>query len=142
MNNGASMSLYWKNMALEKSKQRKEKTIPSTAQNKLTVSMRAPAGKELDLMRQDKTRSQENLFSGPSQSLFQKWMEAKVPTVQIGQITALASAVLDDREKAERWLTQPNIATDNRPPLELIGEQGGYERVKDLLFRIEYGALA
>lgn len=77
-----------------------------------------------------------------SQSLVYRWIEAHVPTAQIEEITALASSVLDDRNRAVQWLSQPNAATDNRPPIDLIGENNGYERVKNLLLRIEYGVLA
>lgn len=54
----------------------------------------------------------------------------------------MATAVLEDRDKAVSWLSKTNPATDNRAPIELIGEPLGFERVKNLLLRIEYGVLA
>ena len=67
--------------------------------------------------------------------------EALLPSAQIEEITALASSVLEDPDKAVLWLSHPNAATDDSPPINLIGESNGYERVKNLLLRIEYGVL-
>jgi uncharacterized protein (DUF2384 family) len=69
-------------------------------------------------------------------------MESHVPTGQIKEISILASAVIGDRDRATKWLSESNPATDNRPPIDFIGEKDGYDRVKNLLLRIEYGALA
>jgi putative toxin-antitoxin system antitoxin component (TIGR02293 family) len=65
-----------------------------------------------------------------------------MPTAQIEEISILASAVLGDQDKGVKWLSEPNIAMDSKAPIDCIGEQAGYERVKNLLLRIEYGALA
>ncbi len=74
--------------------------------------------------------------------LVQRWMQNHAPTTQIEEISILASAVIGDRDKATKWLSESNPAMDNRPPIDLIGEKDGYDRVKNLLLRIEYGALA
>jgi hypothetical protein len=79
-------------------------------------------------------------FSSPQ--LIRHWIETHVPTTQIEEITVLASAILDGKDKAVKWLSQPNAATDDRAPIDLIGEKEGFERVKNLLLRIEYGVLA
>lgn len=80
---------------------------------------------------------------GPQpQRLIQRWIQFHVPTAQIEQINILATSVLEDADKAVQWLSQPNPATDDRAPIELIGEPQGFERVKNLLLRIEYGVLA
>ena len=83
-----------------------------------------------------------NMKPDAHSALINCWVESHVPAKEIMAINTLAMDVLDDKEKALNWLTQPNLATDNRPPIELIGEEGGYDRVKNLLLRIECGALA
>lgn len=75
-------------------------------------------------------------------ALAQQWITRHLPAAEIQEISALASAVIGDANKAMQWLSQPNLATDNRAPIDLIGEQNGYERVKSLLLRVEYGVLA
>lgn len=74
--------------------------------------------------------------------LVQRWVQNHVPTTQIEEISILASSVLGDSSEATKWLSESNLATDNRPPIDLIGEKDGYDRIKNLLLRIEYGALA
>jgi hypothetical protein len=76
------------------------------------------------------------------QALVRHWIKTHVPTAQIEEITALAYTVIEDEDQAVRWLSEPCLATDNRPPIDLIGEKNGFERVKNLLLRIEYGVLA
>jgi len=73
---------------------------------------------------------------------------AKAPTVAEGQVPDMkviadfASTVFEDHQIAERWLHEPNLATDNRPPIELLNSAEGFSRVAVLLQRIEYGVLA
>ncbi len=89
---------------------------------------------------------EEGRREGPSSEVSSKllgdWIRAHLTTAQIEEITSLATSVLEDRDKAVRWLSQTNPATDNRAPIELIGEPHGFERIKNLLLRIEYGVLA
>lgn len=75
-------------------------------------------------------------------ALAQTWIRRHLPAAEIEAISTLASAVIGDKNKATQWLSEPNVATDNRAPIDLIGEKDGYERVKNLLLRIEYGVLA
>ena len=75
-------------------------------------------------------------------ALVQVWVSRHAPTAQIEQIASLASAVIGDREQALQWLSEPKVALDNNAPIDLIGEQDGFERVKALLMRIECGVLA
>jgi hypothetical protein len=77
-----------------------------------------------------------------SDSLLLHWVRQHLPVDQINEIRTLATAVLDDEKVAASWLTRPNPATDGRPPLDILGEHLGFERVKNLLLRIEYGVLA
>ncbi len=79
---------------------------------------------------------------GPRETLVRHWIESHLPTAQIEEITVLATAVFEDESKAARWLSRINAATDGRPPIDLIGEENGYARVKNLLLRIEHGVLA
>lgn len=62
--------------------------------------------------------------------------------IPVAQITALASSVFEDKDKAEKWLAEANPATDDRAPIELLGNPKGFERVKNVLLRIEHGVLA
>lgn len=54
----------------------------------------------------------------------------------------LASSIFGDRQVAKEWLSEPNLATDNKPPVALLGSDSGLLRVQTLLHRIEYGVLA
>ena len=47
-----------------------------------------------------------------------------------------------DATAAMEWLQDPNLATYNKPPISLLGSDEGFEHVKTLLMRIEYGNLA
>jgi putative toxin-antitoxin system antitoxin component (TIGR02293 family) len=59
-----------------------------------------------------------------------------------GEITALAISVFGKEETAKEWLSERNLATDDKPPIGLLDTAEGVERVKNLLLRIEYGVLA
>ena len=63
-------------------------------------------------------------------TLIGQWIESHLPAAQIEEITVLATAIFEDESTAVRWLSRANTATDDRPPLDLIGEQNGYARVK------------
>jgi hypothetical protein len=88
------------------------------------------------------TRPAGLVSTGEIASLIHHWIKNHVPTTQIEEISILATAVIGDQEKAMKWLSEPNLAMGNRPPIDFVGEKDGYERVKNLLLRIEYGALA
>jgi putative toxin-antitoxin system antitoxin component (TIGR02293 family) len=57
-------------------------------------------------------------------------------------IRDLARRVFENAKVAERWLEQPNVATNNDSPANLLATPEGREQVKNLLLRIEYGVLA
>lgn len=61
---------------------------------------------------------------------------------QVLEITRLAEVVFEDNEYAKTWLREPNMATGDRPPIELLDTKEGFEVVKNLLLRIQYGVLA
>jgi uncharacterized protein (DUF2384 family) len=77
-----------------------------------------------------------------TRDLLGQWLKAHAPLVQIREIEALAAAVIGDRQLAFRWLSEPNPATDGKAPIDLLGDESGFDRVKTLLLRIEYGVLA
>ncbi|MFL6446200.1 MAG: antitoxin Xre/MbcA/ParS toxin-binding domain-containing protein [Bryobacteraceae bacterium] len=60
----------------------------------------------------------------------------------IAKIQSLATQVFDDEKSAVAWLHEPNLATDNLPPMSVLGTPDGYKRVQNLLLRIQYGVLA
>ncbi len=53
-----------------------------------------------------------------------------------------AEEIFGNAEIAQRWLRHPNRATDDKAPLELLAAENGFQRVKILLDRIDYGVLA
>ena len=63
-------------------------------------------------------------------------------TRQLLEITDLAKRVFDDETNSIAWLQDANLATDGNAPLALLDTEEGYNRVKNLLLRIEYGVLA
>jgi putative toxin-antitoxin system antitoxin component (TIGR02293 family) len=74
--------------------------------------------------------------------LITKQESAILAIKHLRQILELASDVLGDWMDAEQWVVEPNPATDNKPPIELLGTEQGYQLVSNLLRRIQYGTLA
>jgi putative toxin-antitoxin system antitoxin component (TIGR02293 family) len=60
-------------------------------------------------------------------------------TWRFAQILALASEVLGDQADAEKWLSAPAIALDQRRPIDLLSSPVGTELVEQLLRRLEWG---
>ncbi len=77
-----------------------------------------------------------------SDSLAEAWVAANIPSTEIREIEAVAIDVFGSVELGRQWLEQPNLATYNVPPISLLGSEGGFEHVHQLLMRIEYGNLA
>lgn len=69
-------------------------------------------------------------------------MATAAPGHQVSDITQLATDVFEDAAYAVSWLNQPNMATDDRPPIELLRSPKGFKVVENLLLRIRYGVLA
>jgi len=61
---------------------------------------------------------------------------------EVAELEKLAEHVFGDREVGLRWLREPNLATYNMSPINLLDRPSGFEQVKNLLLRIEYGVLA
>lgn len=50
-----------------------------------------------------------------------------------------AHDVFEDAGIAGRWLVHPHVELGGERPLDMLDTQVGYDRVRDLLMRIEYG---
>lgn len=58
---------------------------------------------------------------------------------RLADIMAAAIHLQGSREEAERWLSMPAMALDQRTPLELMTTPVGAEMVKDLIVRLKFG---
>jgi putative toxin-antitoxin system antitoxin component (TIGR02293 family) len=61
---------------------------------------------------------------------------------RLASILALAEEVIGDREKAQRWLRQPNLVLGNQTPLHVLETEIGARRVEQVLGRIAYGGVS
>lgn len=52
-------------------------------------------------------------------------------------VLALAYRVFGDREQALAWLGRPSVQLGGRPPLSVLGTEGGAQRVEELLTQID-----
>lgn len=59
--------------------------------------------------------------------------------MRIVRAIARAEIALDDPEKAERWIRQPNRALRGKRPLDLLTSDMGARAVEKVLGRIEHG---
>ena len=60
-------------------------------------------------------------------------------TWKFAEIVAKATEVFGDQTGAERWLTSPAMALDERRPTDLLSSPAGVEMVEQLLGRLEHG---
>jgi uncharacterized protein (DUF2384 family) len=81
-------------------------------------------------------------FERKHKELEVSWIQTHLPKNDIESARELATEVFGDEDLGKSWLLEPNLATDDRPPLSLLGTTGGLERVRNLLLRIQYGVLA
>lgn len=58
---------------------------------------------------------------------------------RLSRLTAIAEEAFGDRERAHRWLTEPNPVFDNEAPAELADTEAGAEWVESVLMRMMYG---
>lgn len=61
---------------------------------------------------------------------------------RITRLLALASEVLEDQQRAIRWLNKSNRALGDKSPFDKLRTESGAREVEDLLMRIEYGVVA
>ena len=61
---------------------------------------------------------------------------------RLARIASLAVEVLEDVEKARRWLHKPNRALGGCVPLELVTTEIGARQVEELLLRIDHGVFS
>ena len=54
-------------------------------------------------------------------------------------IYAQATDVLEDEKLAAEWLMRPSVQLRNERPLDMLDTQTGFDRVRDILMRLEYG---
>jgi uncharacterized protein (DUF2384 family) len=69
-------------------------------------------------------------------------LASTVLTEQIEKAMELATSVFGDAQFAKEWLNEPKLATDEKPPIALLGTEEGFARVMIFLHRIEWGILA
>jgi len=50
-----------------------------------------------------------------------------------------AKDVLEDEKLAAAWLMRPNVQLRDERPLDMLDTQTGFDRVRDILMRLEYG---
>ena len=62
--------------------------------------------------------------------------------LQIARVFARCQEVMEDGERARRWLQTPSIPLGNVPPISLLDTYTGVEMVMDELGRIEHGIAA
>jgi putative toxin-antitoxin system antitoxin component (TIGR02293 family) len=62
--------------------------------------------------------------------------------LQIARVFARCQEVMEDAERARRWLQTPSIPLGNVPPISLLDTYTGVEMVMDELGRIEHGVAA
>ena len=58
---------------------------------------------------------------------------------RLARIAAMAADVLDGKERAARWLREPNRALGDQTPLGLLDTEVGGRQVEAILGRIEHG---
>jgi putative toxin-antitoxin system antitoxin component (TIGR02293 family) len=56
-------------------------------------------------------------------------------------IVAEAERIFGDPAKAHRWLSKPKWFLDEKTPIDVIDTASGFEKVKEMLVRIEYGMI-
>jgi putative toxin-antitoxin system antitoxin component (TIGR02293 family) len=61
---------------------------------------------------------------------------------RLAAVLALAEDSIGDREKAQRWLKQPNQALGSVTPLHALETEIGTRRVEQVLGRIAYGGVS
>ncbi len=59
--------------------------------------------------------------------------------LRLGRVAALAEEALGTREKATRFLHEPNAALGNESPLRHLDSDLGARQVEDVLIRISHG---
>ncbi len=58
---------------------------------------------------------------------------------KFAEIVTTATEVFGSQSEAEKWLTTPAVALDQRRPVDLLSSPAGVEMVEQLLGRLEYG---
>jgi putative toxin-antitoxin system antitoxin component (TIGR02293 family) len=61
---------------------------------------------------------------------------------RLAHIVALAADVLEDKDRASRWLRKPNRALGSEAPLRLLDTDVGVRQVEAILGRIEHSVFS
>lgn len=61
---------------------------------------------------------------------------------RIALVASLAEEVFEDKDKAAEWLSKPNLALGNEPPIRLCETEIGAVQVRRVLHAIEWGNVA
>ncbi|MGH8496778.1 MAG: type II RES/Xre toxin-antitoxin system antitoxin [Gammaproteobacteria bacterium] len=92
--------------------------------------------------------SQETVVKllGVSESTLRRRRESgRLTSVESDRLYRLASAgasaekALGSRERAVNWLHSPNRALEGETPLSMLDTDIGYQRIRDILGRLEHG---
>jgi putative toxin-antitoxin system antitoxin component (TIGR02293 family) len=88
---------------------------------------------------------------GVSEKTFSRWQEhpkksigavASDRLLRSAKVIALAEGVLESRENARAWMSQPQAPLNNTVPQDLLTTDVGAQQVEDLLLKMEHGYLA
>lgn len=91
------------------------------------------------------TRDLVTILDLPLRTLARRKRERKLHAAEsdrlfrLGRLAALAQETLGSREKATRWLHEPNAALGNEAPLRNLDNDLGARQVEDVLVRISHG---
>ena len=58
---------------------------------------------------------------------------------KFAEVLTTATRIFGSQSEAEKWLTAPAVALDQRRPVDLLSSPAGVEMVEQLLGRLEYG---
>jgi putative toxin-antitoxin system antitoxin component (TIGR02293 family) len=58
---------------------------------------------------------------------------------KFAEVLTTATDIFGSQTEAEKWLTSPAVALDQRRPVDLLSSPAGVEMVEQLLGRLEYG---
>jgi putative toxin-antitoxin system antitoxin component (TIGR02293 family) len=64
---------------------------------------------------------------------------SRLAMAEVVEVVAHAMQVFGDRNKAVRWLRTPIPSLGDRTPEEMLTVEGGFEKVHQVLGRIEHG---
>jgi hypothetical protein len=112
------------------------------------LAQRAKASREMDARLADVTNRREPKISDTAKEANPKSLEGRLSEEQTKileneiEMLKLSITVFGHSKYASAWLGEPNLMTDNQPPVVLLSSSEGCKTVENLLLRIQYGVLA